>query len=89
MAVTIQKAGGTSDVALYLDGRRVGSGRLQVDKFPESNLPLKIGYNNEDFPQRQSGFQGQIGDVRWYGYALPGAMVSELSRRGNDRRRLE
>jgi hypothetical protein len=81
VAVTVHRSDETSDIALFADGRRVGEGQLQVDRFPESGLPLKIGYCNEDFPPEQTGFVGQIRDVRWFGYALPGDMIEKLSER--------
>ena len=68
-----------SDIALFADGRRVGTGRLQVGRFPEFGLPLKIGYCNEDFPSAQMGFVGQIRDVRWFGYGLTGERIQILS----------
>ena len=52
--------------------------RLEVTRFPESQLPLKIGYCNDDFPDRQTGVVGQIRDVRWYGYGLTIDMIAQL-----------
>ncbi len=79
VAVDISKSGDT--VAFYVDGKPAGrSSRLNVDT-PEPNLPVKIGYCNEDFPRPQSGFRGQIDDVRWYDYVLNTSMVRELYER--------
>jgi hypothetical protein len=81
VAVTVHRSDESSDVTLFADGRRVGAGRLPVDRFPESGLPLKMGCCNEDFPPRQAGFVGPIRDVRWCGYALPGHAIAKLSER--------
>lgn len=65
-------------VTFYVDGRAAGpSGILSVDT-AEKDLPVKIGFCNEDFPGPRSGFEGEIDDVRWYGYVLNAAMIREL-----------
>lgn len=80
VAITVHGAGETSNITFYVDGRRAGEGQLDVKRFPESPLPLKIGYCNEDFPERQTGFVGQIRDVRWYGYGLASDMIARMMR---------
>ena len=78
VAVAVHGADETSNITFYADGRRVGDGQLEVGRFPESQLPLKIGYCNDDFPDGRTGFVGQIRDVRWYGYGMTVDMIARV-----------
>lgn len=57
------------EIHFFVDGRPAGGGRLDVAKFDEEGLPVKIGYCNRDFPEAP-GFEGMIDDVRWYGFSI-------------------
>jgi hypothetical protein len=78
VAVTVE-AGGGETVRCYVDGRSSGRGSLDVKGTNESGLPIKIGFCNEDFPRGQSGFVGDIDDVRWFEYALMPEDIQKLA----------
>jgi hypothetical protein len=79
VAVTVDFASGSETIRFHVDGTPAGGGTLEIaaDR-SDSELPVKIGYCNDDFPE-PSGFVGDIEDVRWYGYVLREAMIADLA----------
>jgi hypothetical protein len=80
VAVAVDTVGEGDNVHCYVDGRLGGSGSLDVKGHDESRLPVRIGFCNENFPRGQSGFIGDLADVRWFGYALAPEEVRQLAR---------
>ena len=55
----------TGRVRLYVDGQLDGEGNLK----PKGEVPgpvVRVGFTAPNFPERQSFFQGQLADVRFY-----------------------
>ena len=78
VAVAVSALNGGDNIQCFVDGRQSGSGRLNVAQHDESPLPVRLGFCNEDFPVGQSGFVGDLDEVRWYSYALKAAEVERL-----------
>jgi hypothetical protein len=51
-----------------------------VGEHKEAGLPIRIGFCNEDFPQGQSGFVGDLDEIEWYSYALKQDQIEKLSK---------
>lgn len=79
VAVTVGPNGEGDNVHCYVDGRLSGSGSLNVAAHPESGLPVRIGFCNEDFPRGQSAFSGDLADIRWFGYELTAEALGKLA----------
>ena len=79
VAVTVTAGTGSDNVLCYVDGRLDGSGSLDVKAYTESELPVKIGFCNEDFPRGQSAFIGDLAHVRWFSYTLGPDQVRKLA----------
>jgi len=77
VAVTVSSSVEPDAVSLYVDGKRRARGSLEMTRFKEASLPVKIGFCNRDFPS-PSGFVGVIDEVRWYGYALNTSAIQRL-----------
>ena len=61
-----------------MDARLSGSGQLNVAQHNEKRLPVRIGFCNDNFPPGQSGFLGDLDDVRWYRHPLSPVEIVHL-----------
>ncbi len=76
--MTVDFSAGNEKIRFYVDGRPAGEGTMNIPAKPSgAEMPLKIGTGNDDFPP-DTGFVGEIDDVRWYGYVLSASMLGEL-----------
>jgi hypothetical protein len=87
VAVAVAKPGAGDNVQCFVDGRQAGRGHLEVAAHPEAGLPVRIGFCNDDFPRGQSGFVGDLDEIRWYAYPVGAADLEKLYRAGKSQRR--
>ena len=80
VAVVVSALAADDNIRCYVDGRLSGRGRLNTAQYNDERLPVRIGFCNENFPLGQSGFVGDLDDLRWYGYALGPDAVSWIYR---------
>jgi hypothetical protein len=78
VAVAVSALNEGNNIRCFVDGHLSGSGHLNVAQHNESPLPVRIGFCNEDFPVGQSGFVGDLDEVRGYSYALKAAEIEQL-----------
>jgi hypothetical protein len=74
VAVTMVKQG----AHFYLDGKYQGSAGLAGIGRVHRLQRFKIGFTNDDFPNRNPYFTGEIRNVAVYDYAMPDAHVKRL-----------
>lgn len=65
-------------VKLYIDGQLDGRGRLRPRKKRSGDV-VRIGYGAPDFPEPESGFQGQIEQLSFFNKALNAQQIAESS----------
>ncbi len=63
VAMTFEKA--KNEVTLYVDGKKVGQGRLQP-KEPGNNFGIFIGHTSNNFPGNNNAFKGEMAEVGFY-----------------------
>jgi hypothetical protein len=85
VAVTVSAAREGDNVRCFVDGRPGRGDRLEVGRHGEARLPVRIGFCNDDFPRRGSGFIGAVDEVQWFGYALGQDAVARLFQEGRSR----
>ncbi|HEX3148891.1 MAG TPA: DUF6797 domain-containing protein [Gemmataceae bacterium] len=67
-------------VTLLVDGKEDGSGVLKP-KGPATGMAVRVGFASPDFP-RQSFFEGELAEVRFYGRKLAANDLKELPKEG-------
>ncbi len=77
VVVTVEFVNDSDTISFYVDGVSAGGGNLNVDRFSDSGLPLKIGFCNGDFPE-SCHFNGIIDDVRIYDRALSAEEIRQF-----------
>jgi hypothetical protein len=79
VAVAASMLDGIQHLQCFVDGRLAGGSNPNFGGADESQLPVRIGFCNENFPLGQSGFIGDLDDVRWYEYALSAEQIAKLA----------
>jgi putative heme-binding domain-containing protein len=74
----------TGRVQLYVDGKRDGEGTLRPKKRVAGHV-VHLGYTAPNFPRRQTFFQGDLAEVRFYQRALAPREIARLADLDQDR----
>jgi len=70
VAVVVSDQMNADNIRCFVDSREAGGGHLNIAQHNEAGLPVRIGFCNDNFPTRQSGFVGDLDEIQWFGYAL-------------------
>ncbi len=71
------------ELAISVDGRLIRKGELLLEP-DEPEHVMKIGYCTPDFPEEQSGFQGEIDEVRIYNRKLSPDEIKATAENSDD-----
>jgi hypothetical protein len=78
VAVAVSARGDGDNIQCFVNGRLSGRGRLNVAEHNEQGLPIRIGFCSDNFPPGQSGFVGDLDEVRWHPYAVKASDIEQL-----------